>query len=296
MSNILTVKDVEGMDDGDIVKCIQGTITAIYEAKKGDTYEYQNGLLKDATGTVAICFSKCSQPLSAKGREVILTSHKTEKFGWQGVKIEDQRFEKEGKQVTKRVLKITPTASIEYQGAPPAADQAKGAAPGKATSTAPAKHPLAILDDLIDCYSVCLTRVRADYPDIPFEDQRAIATTIFIEGNKGYGLSNDFNVRANADPNAKPEPPAESESPAEPERPVKEAKAPDEAWRKVVIPKGLYKGKTLAEVPEEKLKELFNYYDTNGDNSPMAEAVYAAAFARGVVQPAKVDADDNVPY
>jgi len=288
-------------DDGDNVKCIRGTITKLFPIKKGDggsgPYEYQNGEFRDEAGdTIDVTFSKCSQPESAKGQLVTITSVKNDSHGWLGIKIADNTYEKEvegvKKPVTKRILKIVPSAVINYANGAPAANGPAQTGGGAATQSRPAhtsQHPDLVLKDLIFLHSKCTDLVEQLYGGesgkTP-EFRQAATASIFIQGCK-EGLHYNFEERIKAPiPKQYPKPPADPKD-----------------WDACVVPKGEFEGKTLKELPDGKLRDLYTALKKSDSETPFAKCVYQAAKDRNVLEKPKPPTDpdldppeDDIPF
>lgn len=266
----------EEYDDDQNVKHIQGTITALYEIKRGSSpkgdYEFQNGRMKDAAGTeIDISFSSNSQPTSAKGQKVTIKSTHTEQHGWNGVKVEDQTFESKGETRHKRLLKITATASIIYEGGvysgqekkPEGQTQSKGNVSTQPSSSA---HPAPIIQDYVALHGFIENQLRQNYGDkIDPEILSRYVATVFIKATDD-GLHHNFIERANA-----PLPPKITTPPSDPT-----------LWETAMIPNGTMMGKTLKDLDETQLTK---YYDAVKEkDNPMANCVKFGFEARGYLK------------
>lgn len=288
-SKAVTIKeilDTDKYDDQQIVKCVSGTIIGIFDPTKGTgangEWEYQNGTLKDATGQIKVSFSKCSQPKSAKGKKITMSSFKTEKHGWQGVKVADSSYEKDGKTVNERVLKITPTATIEYEGGAPSESSSSTGGSGKPGQSQPQTvskyehdlsiHPALIVGNILSLHLAVHKQVTAEYPikkgEVSEETQRAYVSSVFIESVK-QGAGIDYVRRQ-----AKPAPPLAGYPPP-PEDPSE--------WKTCIMPKGNYEGKTIADIPDDKLLEYYNKYQEAKSQSALAKCIYQAAEDRKIL-------------
>lgn len=266
----------EEYDEDQNVKHIQGTITGLYPVKKGTSakgdWEFQNGKMKDSAGTeIDIIFASNSQPASAKGQKVTIKSTHTEQHGWNGIKVEDQKYEKDGKQIHKRCLKITATASIIYEGGVYSGQEKKseGQTQSKGNvSTQPSSsaHPAPIIQDYVALHGYCSGQILQNYGDKVSPEFLSSATaTIFIEACRN-GLQHDFIDRAN-----KPLPPKITPPPSDPS-----------LWETAMIPNGTMMGKTLKDLDETQLTK---YYDAVKEkDNPMANCVKFGFEARGYLK------------
>lgn len=277
--------------DGQIVMCIAGTITSIYAAKTGDTYEYQNGKIKDSEGTeMDISFSKNTQPLTAKGKKVTIKSIKSEQHGWLGIKVEDQSYTPQGKDepVQKRVLKITATAEVVYDGGTTTASGKSDSGATGATKSSQGsqggRHPDEVLRELIMMHARCYDFAKGVYDpkEMPAQLQSATAS-IFIEACK-MGVAYNFVEEV-----SKPVPPKITTAPSDPS-----------LWKTCMIPSGLMVGKTLADLDDDG---MMKFYEALKDKeTKFANCVKQAAEDRGLLKQAEPDPlepsedSDDIPF
>lgn len=297
----------EDYDDGQVVQTIAGTIISLFDVKKGESsggnpYEFQNGKMKDSEGTeIDICFSSNSQPKTAKGKKVTIRSVKTEQHGWNGIKVEDQSFTPQGKSepVQKRVLKITGSADITYDGGESSAKSGASASQsggGQSGFQATAgMHPEVFLADVVAFHRRCYECAESAYPDLPNEDKTKImdnsalrqsaTAAIFIEGVR-------HQMHINYIENSKK--PVPVKIPPPPKNPAQ--------WRECIIPKGEMMGKTLADLNDD---QLMAFYDAMKDKEhPFAKCVQFAADERGLLKKQKEadaalepdPAEDDIPF
>lgn len=289
--------DPDEFADQSIVMCISGKLTKLYKANKGEDYEYQNGEFKDSSGkSIKIVFSKCSQPTSARNQTITITSNKTASHGWQGIRVEDREYEKDGKSVQERQLKITPTAEIDFgsngsagsdgddgddksskQDRKPSGGSSRPAGRAEQEETHAVVHPLVAIKDMLKLHTTLTALVDEAYPGKGNEEKRQTSvSTLFIECAK-QGLVWDFEKRAST-PVKKTYPPA----PKDPRK-----------WKQAVIPAGANEGKTLEEVSDEDLMKYFEFYDEKKDNSALAECIYQAVADRELLPEPESDNDDD---
>lgn len=268
VTSIKKILDRDEFSDGDNVKKIKGKITAMYPVRKGGDgdsgYEYQNCEFEgEDGGKIRICFSKCTQPTSAKGQKVTIHSIKNDQRGWLGIQVKDG--EHDGKKT--RELRIVPSAVLEYSGqASTGSGGGSGGSSGGGEKSQPAQskrddsvHPIVILKDLIGLHAKIVDLVNESYGESAKPEYIA---TLFIEAAKN-GLAFNFLERV-----SKPVP-------------IKYPPAPKDysLWKECVMPWGKEGviGKKLSELPEDKLREIHIYFDEKGINTDLAECVYQAA-------------------
>jgi hypothetical protein len=299
----------EDYDDGQTVFTIAGTLSALYPVKKGEgakgPWEFQNGKMKDSEGTeIDISFSSNSQPTSAKGKKITIRAVKTDQHGWNGIKVEDQSFTPQGQNepVNKRVLKISGSANIEYDGeaaSKPAGGtgaQSGGGQQSSGFAATAGMHPELFLMDITNFHMRCHYYAEQAYPDEAATDgkpavnntalRQSATASIFIEGVR-------HQMHINYGENAKK--PIPVKIPPAPKDPAQ--------WKECVIPKGEFMGKTLAELPDDK---LMAFYDAlKGKDTPFSNCVEFAADERGLLKKAKEQekndraldaAEDDIPF
>jgi hypothetical protein len=255
----------EEFGDGDIIRAIRGTITALYKVRSGEGrqghFEYQDGRIKDEAGTeMTVTFASCTQPESAKGKKVTISSVKTENFGKQGVKLEIETFKKGGEDVTQKKLRITKAANIVYEGGAPRTGESSQAQTTNRTNMQ--LHPKEALKDMLDMHSTIASLVSERYPESQ-ESKASFIATIFIEAAR-QGLIPDFANRY-----------GKKVIPAAPKDPSK--------WSSCVVPKGSNEGKTLADIPDEDLLKLYSYLVDSDSKTDFAKCVYQAAMDRDIL-------------
>jgi hypothetical protein len=102
------------MDDQMPLPAINGTLTALYPRKTGESskgpWSFQNGELTQGKAKIKLVFKGLDEPVdkSLKGKDITITAHKGDK-GWTGIYSQDNEYQ--GK--TTREIKVTPTATIE---------------------------------------------------------------------------------------------------------------------------------------------------------------------------------------
>lgn len=313
--------DKDNIPDKATVMSVRGKLTHLWKVTRGDgndgPYEFQNGTIEDETGSIKIVFANNTQPESARNKIVTLSCNQTQSFGWQGLKVEDKGYtDKNENWVEERQLKVTGAATVDYgdggassgghrgggqqqpQGGgqqsrtqhgpktgpkqPPQQPNGGGQRPPQQQQQPARKmetHPQIIIGDILALHKHIHAIVNDNYPDVPDETKAAYVATLYIESNRqGVGL--DFAAR-NAKPLAK-------RYPAPPSDPSK--------WAECVMPWGKEtEGKTLSEIGDSVLLQVFHYFDNKKENTPLAECVYAAAEARGVLPPPKPPAEAPRP-
>lgn len=313
-----------------IVMCVAGNLRDLYQVKRGNgkdgPYEFQNGTIVDDNGDeIKVSFSNNTQPKSAQGQDIIITSFETKQHGWQGIKIEDREYEGKQGWVQERQLKVTGTANIEYPGglagqgggrddydrdrgntrqqqrpsrgqpqqgrggpSRPQRDDRQAEQPQTQKQQQPNKPVNALPHPAL---------ILEDMIQLHFDVSKLIhekygeakpeyVATVFIEAAK-QGLVLDYKGRA-AKPVKKAYPPA-------PKDPTK--------WKEAIVPSGDAAGKTLEEIPDDYLKKLFTFFNDKNDDTAFAKCVYKAAEDRGLVRPTPTPADpdldvapDDIPF
>ena len=112
---------LDGLEPKDIIKKVTGKITKLFPEKQHEgnygPYTIQNGEIEVDGKAYKLAFWKNTQPESAKGRTVTLSSTRG-KHGLNGVTFEEESYKnKEGQQIHNQVIKVSASAKVEYDGA-----------------------------------------------------------------------------------------------------------------------------------------------------------------------------------
>ena len=291
MPKTYTVKECTELDDGDVIGEVSGLMVSIMKPLPNDNGTIQNGKIRGEDGTeFKITFVDNPQnEKTAKGKRITIKSTKSDKHGWLGCKIKDSGA-KYG-----RAIWVTGTSIIKYEGedeseqerTEPAKTQKPPQDKPRTTDTGTNSRPPEVIkparwhvENLADLFATCVSLVNeivmpkaigADNPtdDAKLEIAQAYATSLFIQCDRN-GLMRAW------------------DKDFVPKIPV----PPPERWREAVLLSGEFKGKTLAELPHDKLLVLFDYYDQKGSNTPFAECVYAAAEELKLL---KIPKDEIIP-
>jgi hypothetical protein len=266
---------LDGLEPKDIIKKVTGKITKLFPEKKFDGQygptSVQNGEIEVDGQTYKLAFWKCTQPESAKGRTVTLSSTRG-KQGLNGLTFEEESYEKEGKKIKNFLIRVSASAKIEYDGV--------SEEPARVTSTPKVivtDNPEKALDEIVEMhlYIDCLVRMAYLGKITDEETLRSYVSSVFIEANR-KGIHYSSKVEAPK----KEEPKAEELDPAD--------------WASVIVPSGSQKGKKLAEIGKPALTKLYEYYLEKGFTTPFAKCVEKAAEDLNLDAPAE-DSDD-IPY
>lgn len=131
ITSIETILDKDETDDGDVIKAVKGRIKRVWKFSSGDgdrgPWTRQGLIIGDSAGNEipVTLWDQEEIPKSSKGKTIILSSTRGD-HGWNGVKVVDESYEKDKKQVEERQLKITKTADVDYEtsvGEPPPEDE-----------------------------------------------------------------------------------------------------------------------------------------------------------------------------
>ena len=269
---------LDGLEPKDIIKKVTGKITKLFPEKKfegsyGPT-SVQNGEIEVDGQAYKIAFWKCTQPESAKGRTVTLSSTRG-KQGLGGVTFEKESYEKEGKKIENFLIKVTASGKIEYDGV--------SEEPVRVTSTTKtivSDNPEQALDQIVETHQYIDSLVRMAYLGKITDEEtlRAYVSSVFIEANrKGISISKS---------EPKSEPKVEEPKPVE---------LDPKDWASAIVPSGSQKGKKLGEIGKTKLTELYQYYLAKGFTTPFAKCVEQAAEDFHLDAPIEEEADE-IPY
>jgi hypothetical protein len=265
---------LDGLEPKDIIKKVTGKITKLFPEKKfegsyGPT-SVQNGEIEVDGQAYKIAFWKCTQPESAKGRTITLSSTRG-KQGLSGVTFEKESYEKEGKKIENLLIKVTASGKIEYDGV--SEEPVRVAATPKTIVT---DNPEKALDQIVETHLYIDSLVRMAYLGKVTDEEtlRAYVSSVFIEANrKGISIG-------------KSEPKVEE--------PKTEELNP-KLWAEVIVPSGSNAGKKLGEIGKPALTKLYQYYLGKGFTTPFAKCIEQAAEDFHLDAPV-TEEDDEIPW
>jgi hypothetical protein len=271
---------LDGLEPKDIIKRVTGKITKLFPEKQheGDygPYTIQNGEIEVDGKAYKLALWKSTQPESAKGRTVTLSSTRG-KHGLNGVTFEEESYpNKEGQRIHNQVIKVTASAKVEYDGV--------SEEPARVTSTPKSivnDNPEKALDEIVETHQYIDSLVRMAYLGKVTDEEtlRSYVSSVFIEANrKGISIS-------------------KSEPKAEPKAEPAELDPAD--WATAIVPLGHPKfrelgGKKLAEIGKPALTKLYQYFLEKGFNTPFAKCVEQAAIDLNLDAP--VEDADEIPW
>ena len=273
---------LDGLEPKDIIKKVTGKITKLFPEKQHEgnygPYTIQNGEIEVDGKTYKLAFWKNTQPESAKGRTITLSSTRG-KHGLNGVTFEEESYKnKEGQQIHNQVIKATASAKVEYDGV--SEEPVRVASTPKSIVT---DNPEQELDKIVETHLYIDSLVRMAYLGKVTDEEtlRAYVSSVFIEANrKGISISK-------SEPKSEPkvEKPAELD-PAD--------------WASAIVPEGHPKfkelgGKKLAEIGKPALTKLYQYFLEKGFTTPFAKCIEQAAIDFNLDAPIEEEVDD-IPY
>lgn len=268
---------LEGLEPKDIIKKVTGKITKLFPEKQAEgqygPYTIQNGEIEVDGQPYKLAFWKNTQPESAKGRTVTLSSTRG-KHGLNGVTFEEETYKnKEGQQVHNQVIKVTASGKVEFDGE---SEEPARVAPTQHSKSIVSDNPEQELDRIVETHLYINSLVRMAYSKVTDEETlRAYVSSVFIEANrKGISISRS---------EPKPEPKAEEPAELDPKE-----------WASVIVPSGSHKDKKLAEIGKPALTKLYQYYLDKGFITPFSKCVEQAAQDLNLDAP--VEETDDIPY
>jgi hypothetical protein len=263
---------LEGLEPKDIIKKVTGTITKLFPEKQHEgnfgPYTIQNGEIEVDGKNYKLAFWKNTQPESAKGRTVTLSSTRG-KHGLNGVTFEEENYKnKEGQSVHNEVIKVSASARVEYDGA---SDEPVRVSPKSIVTD----NPTEALDSIVELHKYVDSLVRHAYKGVENEETlRSYVSSVFIEANrKGIAFK--------------------SSAPAKVEEPKAEEPVAPADWASAIVPSGTQKGKKLAEIGKPALTKLYEFYLEKGFSTPFAKCVEQAAADLDLDAPVE---NDDIPY
>lgn len=267
---------LDGLEPKDIIKKVTGKIIKLFPEKQHEgnygPYTIQNGEIEVDGEAYKLTFWKNTQPESAKGRTVTLSSTRG-KHGLNGVTFEEESYKnKEGQQIHNQVIKATASAKVEYDGA--------SEEPVRRTETKSifSDNPEQELDKIVETHQYIDSLVRMAYLGKVTNEEtlRAYVSSVFIEANrKGISISK-------SEPKSEPK----VEKPAE---------LDPKDWASAIVPSGSRKGEKLAEIGKKDLTKLYQFYLEKGFTTPFSKCVEQAAIDFNLDAPVEEDADE-IPY
>ena len=266
---------LDGLEPKDIIKKVTGKITKLFPEKQHEgnygPYTIQNGEIEVDGKAYKLAFWKNTQPESAKGRTVTLSSTRG-KHGLNGVTFEEESYKnKEGQQIHNQVIKATASAKVEYDGV--SEEPVRVASTPKSIVT---DNPEKALDKIVETHLYIDSLVRMAYLGKVTDEEtlRAYASSVFIEANrKGISIG-------------KSEPKVEE--------PKTEELNP-KLWAEVIVPSGSNAGKKLGEIGKPALTKLYQYYLGKGFTTPFAKCIEQAAEDFHLDAPV-TEEDDEIPW
>jgi hypothetical protein len=261
---------LDGLEPEDIIKKVTGKITKLFPEKQHEgnygPYTIQNGEIEVDGKPYKLTFWNNTQPESAKGRKVTLSSTRG-KHGLNGVTFEEESYKnKKGQQIHNQVIKATLSAKVEYDSASEepmrivSVGSGYGGAMSATSKSIVTDNPEQELDKIVELHQYIDSLVRMAYLGKITDEEtlRSYVSSVFIEANR-KGIHYSTKVEA-----------------PKKEEPVKEELDPED-WGSVIVPSGSQKGKKLAEIGKPALIKLYEYYLEKGFTTPFAKCVEQAA-------------------
>ena len=269
---------LEGLEPKDIIKKVTGKITKLFPEKQHEgnygPYTIQNGEIEVDGKTYKLAFWKNTQPESAKGRTITLSSTRG-KHGLNGVTFEEESYKnKEGQQIHNQVIKVSASAKVEYDGV--SEEPPRVASTPKVIVT---DNPEQELDKIVETHLYIDSLVRMAYLGKVTDEEtlRAYVSSVFIEANrKGISIG-------------------KSEPKSEPKVEEPKAELDPSDWASAIVPSGSHKDKKLGAIGKPALTKLYQFYLEKGFNTPFAKCVEQAAIDLNLDAPVEEEADE-IPY
>ena len=273
---------LDGLEPKDIIKKVTGKITKLFPEKQHEgnygPYTIQNGEIEVDGKAYKLTIWKNTQPESAKGRTVTLSSTRS-KHGLGGVTFEEESYKnKEGQQIHNNVIKVTASAKVEYDGV---SEEPVRVASSATPKSIVSDNPEQELDKIVETHLYIDSLVRMAYLGKVTDEEtlRAYVSSVFIEANrKGISIS-------------------KSEPKSEPK--VEEPKVEElnpKLWAEVTVPSGSHAGKKLGGIGKPELTKLYQYYLAKGFNTPFSKCVEQAAEDFHLDAPIEEEDADEIPW
>jgi hypothetical protein len=270
---------LDGLEPKDIIKKVTGKITKLFPEKQHEgnygPYTIQNGEIEVDGKAYKLAFWKNTQPESAKGRTITLSSTRG-KHGLNGVTFEEESYKnKEGQQIHNQVIKVSASAKIEYDGV---SEEPVRVASSATPKSIVSDNPEQALDQIVETHLYIDSLVRMAYLGKVTDEEtlRAYVSSVFIEANrKCISISK-------SEPKSQPK----ADEPAE---------LDPKDWASAIVPSGSHKGEKLAEIGKKDLTKLYQFYLEKGFTTPFAKCVEQAAIDFNLDAPIEEEADE-IPY
>jgi hypothetical protein len=262
-------KQLDGIEQKDIIKRVTGKVTKLWEAKtfngpKGE-FTKQGGEIEIDGATYGLSFWNNTQPESLKGRVVALSSVRS-KHGLNGVTLDHESYDGKNGHVDRDVIKVTGSGKVEIEG--------QSEEPPRVTrETRPTEFgdPKKAIDSIVEMHLYIDGLVRHAYASRVSDEEtlRSYVASVFIEANR-KGIS--YAVAS------------------EPPKPVCDPKD----WGAAIVPSGSMKGKTLGSVGKPALTKLYQHYLEKGFDCPFSKCVEQAGIDLNLDGP--LEEQDDIPW
>lgn len=262
-------KQLEGIEQKDVIKRVTGKITKLWEAKtlngpKGE-FTKQGGEIEIDGTTYGLSFWNNTQPESLKGKVVTLSSVRS-KHGLNGVTLDHESYDGKNGHVDRDVIRVTSSGKVEIEGQ--SEEPPRVSATPRQTETG---DPKKAIDSIVEMHLYIDGLVRHAYANRISDEEtlRSYVASVFIEANR-KGIS--YAVAS------------------EPPKPVCDPKD----WGAAIVPSGTMKGKTLGSVGKPALTKLYQYYLEKGFDCPFSKCVEQAGLDMNLDGP--LEEQDDIPW
>ena len=268
-------KQLDGIEQKDIIKRVTGKVTKLWEPKKFNgpkgEFEIQGGDIEIDGQVYGLKFFNNNQEQSLKNQIVTLSSVRS-KHGLSGVTLDHESYSKQdGTKVDRDVIKVTGSGKVEVGEGGSTAEPTTAPVSRVSHSSVDSRQSI---DKIVELHLYCDSLTRAAYAKRGFDEEtlRSYVSSVFIEVNrKGLTL------------------------------PEKAEVVPDPAdWATAIVPSGSNKGKALGAVGKPALTKLYEYYLEKGFDSDFAKCVEQAGKDLQLDGPIESDVpleqQDDIPW
>jgi len=264
-------KQLDGIEQKDIIKRVTGKVTKLWEAKtfngpKGE-FTKQGGEIEIDGTTYGLSFWNNTQPESLKGRVVALSSVRS-KHGLNGVTLDHESYDGKNGHVDRDVIKVTGSGKVEIEGQSEEPPRVASSATPRQTEIG---DPKSAIDKIVEMHLYIDGLVRHAYAGRVTDEEtlRSYVASVFIESNR-KGIV--YSVAS------------------EPAAPVCDPKD----WGAAIVPSGSMKGKTLGSVGKPALTKLYQHYLEKGFDCPFSKCVEQAGIDLQLDGP--LEEQDDIPW
>ena len=251
------MKQLENIEQKDIIKKVTGKITKLWEPRtfKGPKGEFtiQGGEIEIDGDIYGLKFFDRTEDVAKLEKQMVTLVSTRSKHGLHGVSLEHESYsKKDGTKVDRDLIKVTKSANIVpmIDGEPANIPVSTQTNTTFTQVVQMVKDPVEAIEKIVELHMLCNKLVRLGYTSLAYNEEtlRSYVSSVFIEANKkGITIL-----------------------------PKKEETLDPKDWASAIVPSGSNKGKKLGEVGKPALTKLYEHYLAKGFDTPFAKCVEQA--------------------